>query len=230
MARVAVRWELGFSRRGSAVGVAPGAGGEAGWAKAFVSGRDPQAVFTGGMDRPGIRRLRWLMRYQLDRAQKTVKTSVLGLLRSRAAFHDGFGCVLLHGSKGPYLLKSDLDALRMPKNPPLLPEIAGPAVVEPADPALKAALDHAFEEPASPPFRRTKAVVVVHQGKVIAERYADGVGVDTPRPGFSMTQSGVNAWLGILTLQGRVPPAVPAPIPAGRGAADPRRRSPSWLP
>ena len=84
----------------------------------------------------------------------------------------------------------------MPKNPPLLPEIAGPAVVEPADPALKAALDHAFEEPASPPFRRTKAVVVMHEGKVIAERYADGVGVDTPLIGFSMTKSVVNALLG----------------------------------
>ena len=32
--------------------------------------------------------------------------------------------------------------------PPLLPEIAGPDMVEPSDPALKAALDHAFEEPA----------------------------------------------------------------------------------
>ena len=111
----------------------------------------------------------------------------------------------------------------MPKNPPLLPEIAGPAVVEPADPALKAALDHAFEEPASPPFRRTKAVVVVHEGKVIAERYADGVGVDTPLLGFSMTKSVVNALLGILTLQGRITPSLPAPIPEWRGATDPRR-------
>lgn len=206
-----------------AVRVATGAVADAVCAKTFVSGLDPQVVFTESMDRSGIRRLRWLMRYQLDRAQKTVKTSVLGLLGSRAAFHDGFGCVLLHGSKGPYLLKSDLDALRMPKNPPLLPEIAGPAVVEPADPALKAALDHAFEEPASPPFRRTKAVVVIHEGKVIAERYADGVGVDTPLIGFSMTKSVVNALLGILTLQGRITPSLPAPIPEWRGATDPRR-------
>jgi len=42
---------------------------------------------------------------------------------------------------------------------------------------LKAALDHAFGEP---PFRKTKAVVVAHDGKVIAEHYADGIGVDTP--------------------------------------------------
>lgn len=223
VAVVAVMLTAVIFRPDRAIRVATGAVADAVCAKTFVSGLDPQAVFTESMDRPGIRRLRWLMRYRLDRAQKTVEASVLGLLGSRAAFHDGFGCVLLHGSKEPYLLKSDVDALRMPKNPPLLPEIAGPAVVEPADPALKAALDHAFEEPASPPFRRTKAVVVVHQGKVIAERYADGVGVDTPLLGFSMTKSVLNALLGILTLQGRITPSLPAPIPEWRGATDPRR-------
>jgi hypothetical protein len=206
-----------------AIRVATGAVADAVCAKTFVSGLDPRAVFTESMDRPGIRRLRWLMRYRLDRARKTVDTSLLGLLGSRAAFHDGLGCVRLHGSREPYLLKSDFDALRTPKNPPLLPEIAGPAIVEPADPLLTAALDHAFAEPASPPFRRTKAVVVIHDGKVIAERYAKGVGVDTPLPGFSMTKSVVNALLGILTLQGRTTPSLPAPIPEWRGVTDPRR-------
>ena len=206
-----------------ALRVATGAVADAVCAKTFVSGLDPQTVFTESMERPGIRRLRWLMRYRLDRAQQIVDTSLLGLLGSRAAFHDGLGCVRLHGSREPYLLKSDFDALRTPKNPPLLPEIAGPAVVAPADPLLKAALDHAFEEPASPPFRRTKAVVVIHDGKVIAERYADGVGVDTPLPGFSMTKSVVNALLGILTLQGGTTPSLPAPIPEWHGATDPRR-------
>jgi CubicO group peptidase (beta-lactamase class C family) len=111
----------------------------------------------------------------------------------------------------------------MPKNPPLLAEIAGPALVEPSDPRLKAALDHAFEEPLTPPFRRTKAVVVVRDGSVIAERYADGIGVDTPLLGFSMTKSVVNALIGILTQQGLVTPSMPAPIPEWRGATDPRR-------
>ena len=188
-----------------------------------MSGLDPEAVFAETMDRPGIRRLRWLMRYQLDRAAKTVDASVIGLLGSRAAFHDGFGCVLLRGSKAPYLLKSDVEALRVPKNPPLLPEIAGPDIVQPSGPALKAALDHAFEEPAEPPFRRTKAVVVVHEGRVIAERYAPGVRVDTQLVGFSMTKSVVNALLGILTQQGLISPSLPAPIPEWRGPNDPRR-------
>jgi CubicO group peptidase (beta-lactamase class C family) len=191
--------------------------------KTFVSGLDPQTVFAEITDRAGIRRLRSVLGYRLDRAGKTVDASVAGLFGSRAAFHDGFGCVLLHGPDGPYLLKSDIAALKTPKSPPLLAETAGAAIVEPSDPGLKAALDHAFEEPATPPFRRTKAVVVVHDGSVIAERYASGVGVETPLLGFSMTKSVVNALLGILTQQGRISPSMPAPIAEWRGAADPRR-------
>jgi CubicO group peptidase (beta-lactamase class C family) len=191
--------------------------------KSFVSGLDPQTVFAETIDRAGIRRLRWGLKYHLDRSGQTVEASLAGLFGSRAAFHDGFGCTLLHGPDEPYLLKSDIDTLKAPKNPPLLAEIAGAAIVEPSDPGLKAALDHAFEEPATPPFRRTKAVVVVHDGAVIAERYADGIGIDTPLLGFSMTKSVVNALLGILTQQGRISPSLPAPIAEWRGAADPRR-------
>jgi CubicO group peptidase (beta-lactamase class C family) len=212
-----------YFRPDRAIRVATGVVADSVCARTFVSGLDPQAVFAETMDRPGIRRLRWLMRYQLDRAANTVDASVLGLLGSRAAFHDGFGCVLLRGSKAPYLLKSDVEALRVPKNPPLLPDIAGPDIVQPSGPALKAALDHAFEEPAEPPFRRTKAVVVVHEGRVIAERYAPGVRVDTQLVGFSMTKSVVNALLGILTRQGLISPSLPAPIPEWRGPNDPRR-------
>jgi CubicO group peptidase (beta-lactamase class C family) len=192
-------------------------------ANIFVSGFDPQTAFAETADRAGIRRLRWGLGYHLDRAGKTVDASVAGLLGSRAAFHDGFGCVLLHGPNQPYLLKSDIDALKTPKRPPLLPEIAGATRVEPSDPRLKAALDHAFEEPAAPPFRRTRAVVVVRDGTVIAERYADGIGVDTPLLGFSMTKSVVNALIGLLTQQGRISPSFPAPIPEWRAATDPRR-------
>ena len=192
-------------------------------AKTFVSGLDPQTVFAETTDRAGIRRLRWVLGFHIDQIAKTVDASVAGLFGSRAVFHDGLGCVSLHGSKEPYLLRSDLAALKTPKTPPLLPEMAGAAIVAPSDPKLKAALDHAFEEPASPPFRRTKAVVVVHNGRVIAERYADGIGVDTPLLGFSMTKSVINALIGILTQQGLVTPSFPAPVPEWRAPTDPRR-------
>ena len=68
---------------------------------------------------------------------------------------------------------------------PLLPDIAVSALVAPATPQLEVALDRAFAEPEAPPFRRTKAVLVLRDGHLIAERYAKGYGVDTPMLGFS---------------------------------------------
>jgi hypothetical protein len=221
---VAVPIGIGLIRRPDlAIRTATAAVADALCSKTLVAGLDPQAAFAEAIERPGIRRLRRGLRYRLDRAAGTVDISVFGLLNTRAVFHEGFGCVLEHDGKAPYLLRVDIEALKTPKTPPLLPEIAGPALVEPSDPALKAALDHAFVESATPPYRRTKAVVVVRDGKVIAERYAPGIGIDTPLPSFSMTKSMVNALLGIMTLQGLTSPSLPAPIAEWHGANDPRR-------
>jgi hypothetical protein len=202
---------------------ATGAAADALCAKIFVSGLDPQTSFAEITDRRGIHRLRFGMRYQLDRTARKLDVSVAGLFATETIFRDGFGCVRVLDGKEPYLLKADIVALKTPKTPPLLPEIAGSDVVEPADPALKVALDHAFEEPAGPPFRRTKAVVVVRNGRIIAERYAPGVGIDTQLASFSMTKSMINALLGIMTQQGLTSPSLPAPIPEWHGAGDPRR-------
>ena len=218
--RASLRWRSHF-RPDRAIRVATGFVAHIVCSKTFVSGLDPQTVFAETVDRDGIRRLRWALRYHLDRGHNIVDVSLSGLFGSRAVFHEGFGCVDLHGPREPYVPKVDIAALKNPKDAPLLPEIAGAAVVEPSDPGLKAALDHAFEEPAAPPFRRTKAVVVVQDGRVIAERYADGIGVDTPLLGFSMTKSVVNALIGLLTQQGLVTPSMTAPIAEWRG--DPRR-------
>lgn len=184
--------------------------------KTFVSGLDPQTVFSETIERDGLRRLSKLLGFQIDRDARTVDASMAGIFGSHASFHEGFGCVLRHGAREPTIPKSDIDALRTPKSPPLLAEIAGPGIVTPTDPALKAALDHAFEEPAEPPFRRTKAVVVVHDGRVIAERYAAGIGVNTPLMGFSMTKSVVSALIGVMTQQGLTSPSLPAPVPEWR--------------
>ena len=161
------------------------------------------------------------MSYAADPVRRTVDASIAGLLGSRAAFHEGLGCVLLHGSVQPYVLKSDIAALKNLKEPPLLPEIAGAAIVEPSDVGLKAALDHAFAEPAAPPFRRTKAVVVVQDGRVIAERYADVFGVeldpDTQVANTIGAKEGLAHLMWVLVDHGD---PVVAPTPAGNHATE----------
>ena len=71
-------------------------------------------------------------------------------------------------------------------------------------PQLAAALDRAFAEPEQPPLRRTRAIVVVKDGRVVAERYAEGYGIDTPILGFSATKSVISALTGILVRKGKL--------------------------
>ena len=65
---------------------------------------------------------------------------------------------------------------------------------------------------------------------VIAERYADGIGVDTQLLGFSMTKSVINALIGILTQQGVVTAVVSGADTGMAGGVRPaprnRRRAP----
>ena len=58
-----------------------------------------------------------------------------------------------------------------------------------SDLLLRAALDHAFAERERPPYRRTKAVVILHDGNIVAERYASDGNVNTARHGWSLTKS-----------------------------------------
>src|SRR3954463_13403555 len=74
--------------------------------KTFVSGLDPQVVFSETIERDGLRRLRGVLRLGVDRTAGSVDASAAGLLGSRALFREGLGCVLQHGSNEPYVLKS----------------------------------------------------------------------------------------------------------------------------
>ena len=95
-----------------AIHAATGSVADALCAKTFVSELDPQTSFAEIMERPGIRRLRFGMRYQIDRTAKTVDVSVAGLAATHDAFHEGLGCVRVQGASEPYLLRVDIVALK----------------------------------------------------------------------------------------------------------------------
>ncbi len=184
----------------------------------FISGLDPDRVFsetTSAM--PGAGLITWAMDYRVDRARKEVTVTLFGIGRSHAIYRQGLGCHLDQGD-------ADLAPVPAegPAQPALLPEIAGPSIVTPETPLLAAALDRAFAEPDAPPFRRTKAIVVVKDGHVVAERYADGYGIDTPILGFSATKSVTSALIGILVRQGKLALDQPAPVAAWQNPDDPR--------
>ncbi|MFK2877028.1 serine hydrolase domain-containing protein [Rhodanobacter hydrolyticus] len=179
---------------------------------AFVSHVDPDRVFRE-QHAPQMRGIAWAIHWRVDPTQHEAHASVLGAFGARAVFRPGLGCVLMHGD-GP-----------VPEAAGFAPEpIASPypehAVVA-DDPAIQHALDRAFAEPDPAHPRNTKAIVVLHDGQLIAERYAPGYGPDTPIWAHSLTKSLTSALIGILVREGKLHLEQPAPIPGWRSTRDP---------
>lgn len=171
----------------------------------FVSGRDPAQTYQEE-NRPqgGMGLISWAVRYDVDRARREVRTTVGGGFASRSVYRDGMGCLLDHGEIPPAA-----PAEARAQGPARLAEIAGPAPVEPADPRLRAALDQAF---APAEWEHTKAVVVLHRGRVVAERYAPGIALDTAWHAHSISKAMTHALVGVLAQQGRLDPAPLDPL------------------
>ena len=89
----------------------------------------------------------------------------------------------------------------------------------PANAAVEAALDWGFAQKE----HNTRAVVVVHKGKIAGERYAPGWTKDTPQISWSAGKSITAALVGIIVQRGQLKVDDVAPIKEWRGKEDPRR-------
>jgi CubicO group peptidase (beta-lactamase class C family) len=187
----------------------------------FVTGREAQAVIDERIKpQPGMGLVSWAMSHRLDTEKREVTTTIAGGFETRARYRDGFGCTsLVAGDPDPAWPSADTDG---PAPPPQVPPLAGPAVVIAADARLREVLRNAIDS-ADKQRHRTKAIVVLRDGRLIAEHYAGGYGVETPVLGFSMTKSVTSALVGILVGGGRLRLDQPAPVPAWQSTNDPRR-------
>jgi CubicO group peptidase (beta-lactamase class C family)/uncharacterized membrane protein YkvA (DUF1232 family) len=179
----------------------------------FVSGRTPDGVVAediAAYRNPALE----LVRVTVDRERGVATARLFGLADRQAVHREGFGCTLAIGASVDSLKAAALK----------LPPAARAAALDraPPDPGVERAVDDAFAEPESAPPRRTRAIVILHRGRVIAERYAPGFGPDMPLPGWSMTKSVVSALAGVLVARGAWRLDAPAPVPEWRAPGDPR--------
>src|SRR5262245_4499456 len=132
---------------------------------------------------------------RVDRAARTVTTSLLGLRPRTATFRPGLGATLFLSDGGVRTEPAPTDvAIRTAATSSLK---ARPAS------SVQDVVDRAFTEPHPRRLRRTRAIVVLHDGAIVAEQYAPGFTADTPLPGWSMAKSVLNALVGILVGQQR---------------------------
>jgi CubicO group peptidase (beta-lactamase class C family) len=100
------------------------------------------------------------------------------------------------------------------------PEAAPGAEVDTA--RLSAAFDAAFAVKGRSGVPDTRALIAIHHGAIVAERYAPGFGPDSRFQSWSMAKSITQALVGILVREGRLDVHGPAPVPAWRAPGDPR--------
>ncbi len=126
------------------------------------------------------------------------RASVLGVLAAQRAWAvDGFGCTLA-GQRPSFGAATSISAEANP-----LTGQPSPA----AGPALRTALAHAFGDDLDQGDRDrlgTRGVVVVQDGRIVAERYAPGFSAATPQLGWSMAKSVTSLLTGVLVARGKV--------------------------
>lgn len=137
-----------------------------------------------------------------DDADRTAG-SILGAIAHQTAWYtDGFGCTL--ADQRPEL--GEATSIDAQGNP--FTDAAAPAAPTPeADAALEQAMGRAFGDELAASDQEalgTRAVVVVKDGELVAERYADGFDAETPQLGWSMSKSVAELMTGMLVEQGVV--------------------------
>src|SRR5205809_2599679 len=192
----------------------------------FITGLDPDfaAENVGYFTSPYVERAK-VGKPVIDRVNKAVHIRLPNGVTRTAKYLGDQGCVTLPVGKTsvnftPVKLKSHLpDASTQPwpmgdvlPKDPLPPELDAVKV--------KQAVEAAFEPAAG----MTAAFVVTWRGRLIAERYGEGITEHTPLESWSMGKSLTATLMGALVKQGIDDLWQPAPIPEWQSAGDPRAK------
>jgi CubicO group peptidase (beta-lactamase class C family) len=198
----------------------------------FISNRNPEIVFEE--DVSPVNPLAKIVNYRIDREQQSVTADSFGLFGLTAIYREGCGCSLVIGTTADEMAGQKLAAPGFEqKRPTHRPDRPWPSGSQgPVDPSgmgidrqkLEKALAAAFAEPGPEKPRKTRAVVVVYDGRLIGERYAPGFNKNMPLPGWSMSKTVTNALVGILVKQKKLDIMKPAPVPEWQKGDDPRKK------
>ena len=190
----------------------------------LMAGMDPDRMLS-----EDLAASKGLIHTKIDQAGGRVEASALfGLVRAEAVQNDGHGCS--QRINGRPIPQPPSQAVPVSKDPTATGEpwpLVSTASPEPPaidSKALSKALNRAFREddPLTP--KRTRAVVVVQNGWVIAERYARGIPPEMPLIGWSMSKSITHALIGLAVHKGILDPDKPPSVPEWSDPEDPRRR------
>lgn len=155
----------------------------------------------------------------VNRADMTATASIFGLFKRKAIYREGLGCTLVVGLTEQELRDQKIEPYRSePVDRSNIPWPMGDKIDGDVPKVnrqkIDQVMDHLFENKDTKPetLPDTHAVVVLYDGKIVAERYADGITKDSKHISFSMAKSFTNALVGILVKEGKLNVNDPAPV------------------
>jgi CubicO group peptidase (beta-lactamase class C family) len=191
----------------------------------FTSGFDPDFARTTMGDRNALAPIEARALAEppvVDRAKREVRVTLKGGA-TRVARHVGSqGCVTLPLETGRLAFTPKTVTPKLPPAGTMDWPMGDRNAVATAPAGVDAARVANAVEAAFAPAGLTQAFLVVHRGKIIAERYDLGATADTPLEGWSMGKSVIATLVGRLMADGVYTLDQKAPIPEWQGAGDPR--------
>ncbi|AEM72334.1 beta-lactamase [Allomuricauda ruestringensis DSM 13258] len=150
---------------------------------------------------------------EVNKNEESASSTVYGLMKRTAVYRDGLGAVLINDDYDPQALTIRPERNQTPDTIPYPYGQAAPldTILPEVDmDQINKAMAMAFSEPET---QKTRTLLILYKGQLIAERYINGFDKDTPILGWSMTKSVLATCYGILEHQGKLEMDWPAPIP-----------------
>ncbi|CAN5754476.1 serine hydrolase [soil metagenome] len=164
--------------------------------------------------------------FTVDYKDSSVTGSVFGFAKRKAIFRAGLGATLVNELSEQEVRKQHFSMpVKSLVNTDSIAWPMGDKMTRTTDSSINAvqlnkAVESIFIEKDTASPIRTRAVVVVHNGNIVAEQYADGFTKDTKLIGWSMTKSITSALTGILVKEGKLKVDASAPVPEWKVAND----------
>jgi CubicO group peptidase (beta-lactamase class C family) len=166
--------------------------------------------------------------FKVNYTDSSVTGSVFGFASCKAVYRKGLGATLVNEIPEQDLRNQRIELGHKPQTDP--DTIAWPFgnklnadfPAEVDKTKLQEAVQHIFTEKDTAKPIRTRAVIVLYDGNIVAEQYAPGFTKDTKLLGWSMTKSVTSALIGMLIKSGKLNIDKPAPVPEWRDEKDPR--------
>lgn len=172
---------------------------------AYLSGRSEQSVLDNELSAFPLS----IGTFELHPEDSSATASVFGFATHKAIYRKGLGCTLLNELTEEELRnqKFNLPSAAVNQDTIAWPmgNLVPDTILDGVNYALlNATVQDAFAEPGDDKNRRTRAIIVIYDGQIIAEKYAEGFDQNTRQLGWSMAKSVTNALLGILVRDGKL--------------------------